>query len=336
VPSRRVRADNADLTLIAYDSPVSYQGQVPLSAADVETILREELAGGDAVLASTRPILRHLLANRDQALFSDEVIARVRGMIGHVARQLVRAWADAADAGGAARPGHQDLAAQMLEDTDFLAHAHALAQEAGLTEDLQRRSGIDGVLSPLLQELAASSDPQLAGAAMRVIAAQARFLQQVRRMELPLAELPGDLFHKALMLMHAQIDGDPAAVSAGAALRASFDEGASRIGQLSRLVMALGDLAPRSLAIDNAGLALFTTALGMASNQKRALAVLAFGENQLARLALSLRAAGLGRGAVEEQFLYIHPEASLPEGFDGLTAERAGELLAGSLVAVDA
>lgn len=336
MPLPLARADNADLTLIAYDHAMSYQGQITVSAAEVETIMRDELAEGDAVLASTRPILRHLLANRDQTLFSDEVVARVRGMIAHVARQLLRACADAADADDAVQqdlPGHEELAALMLEDTAFLSHAHALTQEAGLAEDLQRRSGIDGVLSPLLQELAATSDPQVAAGAMRVIAAQARFLQQMRRMELPLAELPGDLFHKALLLMHTQMAGDPVAETAGAALRASFDEGEGRIGQLSRLVMALGSRAGRALAIDHAGLALFATALGMASNQDRTLAVLAFGENQLARLALSLRAAGLGQSAVEEQFLYIHPDALLPEGFDGLTVARATAVLAASPVA---
>jgi hypothetical protein len=317
---------------------MQYQGQNPIPAADVEAVLRDELAEGDAVLASTRPILRHLMVNRDQSLFSDEVIARVRGMTVHIAQQLLRACAEAADpaASSHALPDAEPLAALMLEDTAFLSHAHALTQEVALAQELQRRSGIDPVLSPLLQELAAASDPHVAAAAMRVIAAQARFLQQMRRMELPLAELPGDLFHKALLLLHAHLDGDALAEAAGAALRAAFAEGEGRISQLSRLVVALGSRAPRALAIDHAGLALFATALGMASNQDRTLAVLSFGENQLARLALALRAAGLGQSAVEEQFLYLHPEALLPEGFDTLTATRAAAVLAASPVAAAA
>ncbi len=310
-----------------------HQGQIPSTAAEVEQILRDELAEGDAVLASTRPILRHLLINRDQSLFSDEVIARVRGMIGHVARQLLFACAEASGDEKPAAPlaEEQDaLAALLLEDAAFLSHAHALTQELFLSEQLQRRSGIDGVLSPLLQELAASSDANLAAAAMRVIATQARFLQQMRRMELPLAELPGDLFHKALLLLHTHLADDPVAHAAGTALRAAYDEGEARIGQLSRLVSALGTRATRALAIDHAGPALFATALGMASNQDRNLVLLSFGDNQLARLALALRAAGLGQSAVEEQFLYIHPDALLPEGFESLTAPRAADLLAAS------
>ncbi len=308
-----------------------HQGQIPAGADAVEQVMRAELAEGDGVLAAVRPILAMLLANRDQALFSDEVIARVRGMIGHVAQQLLLACGEAggeADPAAMLEQAHDGLVHLLLGDAAFLSHAHALTQEFALSEQLQRRSGIDGVLSPLLQELAASSDAELAGASMRVIAAQARFLQQVRRMELPLGELPGDLFHKALLLLQNHFADDPVALAAGAALRAGFDEGEGRVGQLSRLVSALGPRASRALAIDHAGPALFATALGMASNQDRNLVLLAFSENQLGRLALSLRAAGLGQSAVEEQFIYLHPDAVLPAGFDVLTAARAAALLA--------
>ena len=47
----------------------------------VESMLRAELAQGDAMLSTAAPILRHLLVNDDLALFSDEVVARVRGML---------------------------------------------------------------------------------------------------------------------------------------------------------------------------------------------------------------------------------------------------------------
>ncbi|MCL6251929.1 hypothetical protein M3P36_12855 [Altererythrobacter sp. KTW20L] len=298
----------------------------------VEQVLRERLAGGDMVLASTRTILCHLLANRDQALFSDEVIARVRGMNVHVARQLLFARAEA---DGLANPAafadrQQDaLAALLIDDAAFLAHAHVLTLEAQLAAQLQRRSGFDGVLSPLLQELTASADGELAAAAMRVIAVQARFLQAQRRMELPLAELPADLFHKALLAMRRHADDNPGAQKAEARLRSQFDESQGRLGQMTRLVMAMGRKAPRALAIDHAGLALFATALAMAAGQDRDTTVLSFGENQLARLALSLRAAGLAQDAVEEQFVYLHPDAVLPEGFDRVTADRASALLAG-------
>ena len=301
----------------------------------VEHLLRDELGRGDAMIATSRPILRHLLANDDHGLFSDEMIARIRGMMNHVASQLLFAQAAAADARdrqGYADERQEDLAQALFEDTAFLAHAHALTLEAQLTDRLHSRSGIDAVLSPLVQELAAAREMDMAGLAMAVLAAQARFMQHHRRMELPLGELPGDLFHQALMLLASQAGEDDAeaAEEAERQLREIYDESAGRLGLLTRLVMAMGQKAVRALAIDHAGLAIFSTALGMASSQERNLAVLSFADRQFARLALALRAAGLKQQAVEEQFLYLHPETALPDGFDMLRADRAAALLAGS------
>jgi hypothetical protein len=68
----------------------------------------------------------------------------------------------------------------------------------------------------------------------------------------------------------------------------------------------------------------------MASNQDRDVTILSFADHQFARLALSLRAAGLRQQAVEEQFLYLHPEVALPDGFDMVRADRAAAMLASS------
>jgi hypothetical protein len=304
------------------------------SVESVETLLRDELAQGDAMISTATPILRHLLANDDQALFSDEVVARVRGMLTDVARQLLHAHAQAASIADRASflAEHEDgLAALLIDEPDMLAHVHALTLEAKLALQLQERCNIDAVLSPLLQELVASRDDVLAGSAMAVIAAQARFIQQHRRMILPVGELPGELFHKALLALRAQAGDDDAAVAAERALREDFDEAHCRLGLLSRLVMRMGKTATRTLDLNNAGLAVFATALAMASDQPRPVTVLAFSDRQFARLALALRAAGLKQPAVEEQFLFLHPGVELPEGFDKLSADRASLLLASSV-----
>ena len=305
------------------------------AAETVERVLRDELVEGDAMIAAARPILRHLLANDDDGLFSDETIARVRGLVLSVADQLLFALAAAAEVrerAAYAAERQDDLARALFADTAFLAHVHALTVEAQLIERLQGRSGIDPVLTPLIQELVASSDGAVAGLAMAVLAAQARFQQHCRRMELPLGELPGDLFHRALTALreHAGDDGAPAAEAAERQLRDSYQEGAGRLGLIARLVMAMGHKAPRALAIDHGGLAIFATALAMASRQERDLVVLSFSERQYARLALSLCAAGLKQQTVLEQFLYLHPDISLPEGFGMLRADRAVALLAAS------
>ena len=60
----------------------------------------------------------------------------------------------------------------------------------------------------------------------------------------------------------------------------------------------------------------------------RDLVALSTNEAQLVRLAVALRAAGLKVSAIEEQFLAIHPDGALPEGFERLGADRAAALLA--------
>jgi hypothetical protein len=144
--------------------------------------------------------------------------------------------------------------------------------------------------------------------------------------------LPADLFHRALELLRAQADADdePAAERAERQLREDFNEGAGRLGLIARLVTGMGHGATRALAIDHAGLAVFATALSMASGQDRDLVVLSFAEQQYARLALALRAAGLAQQAAVEQFLYLHPDVSLPDGFEMLHSDRAAALLAAS------
>lgn len=305
------------------------------SVDSVERILREELGRGDAMIATSRPILRHLVANDDQGLFNDEAVARIRGMMTHVASQLLfaqAAVADARDPAEYAAERHEALLQALFEETAFLAHAHALTLEAQIAERLRGRGGIDSVLTPLVQELAAAKEAETAALAMAVLAAQARFMQHHRRMELPLGELPGDLFHRALLVLRSR-GGAPEeqALEVERRLREDYDEAAGRLGLLSRMVMALGQKATRALSIDHAGLAIFSSALAMATGQERDLTVLSFADRQFARLALGLRAAGLKQQAVEEHFLYLHPQVALPEGFDMLRADRAAALLAGSL-----
>jgi hypothetical protein len=299
----------------------------------VEATLRDELAQGDAVLSTATPVLRHLLANEDQALFSDEVVARVRGMLADIARQLLYAEAEAAksaDRAAYAAERGEALLAALSDEPALLGHLHALTIEGQLARKVQERTGIDPVLSPLLQELVASNDEAMAAAAMSAITAQARFIQQQQRMALPLGELPGDLLHVALVAFRRAAGELQAPEAAARKLRDSFDESLGRLGLIERLVMRMGKGARRALDVDSAGLAVFSTALAMAAGQARHFTVLAFSDRQFARFALALRAAGLKQADVEEQFLYLHPEVDLPEGFDALRADRASAILAGS------
>lgn len=296
--------------------------------------LRDDLAQGDAMLAHTRPILRHLLAQDRHAIFNDEVIARIRGMVMHCGTQLARALAEQAEPADIAAFIDQHgapLGTALLSEVALLAHCHALALESATAERLHQRSGIDPVLSPLMQELAASSDEILAANAMRALAAQARFIQHQRRMELPLGELPGDLFHAAMLALHDYDALDRSVIEAAERqLRANYDEALRRVGQLSRLIMGLDRKAKRSIDLAHAGLAIFATGLAMASAQDRDTVILSLMDGQMARLVTSLRAAGLATSAVEEQFLYLHPDFAMPQGFDAITPDLASQLLAQS------
>ncbi|VVT16514.1 hypothetical protein [Erythrobacter sp. EC-HK427] len=303
-------------------------------AESVESSLRDELAQGDISLATTRPILRHLLAHADLDLFNDEVIAKVRGMVTHLARQVLFALAKSdgiTDRGSFADERQNALAAGLMESAPVIGFAHALAVEALTAERLSIRSGIDAVLSPLLQELVASPEGGEAREAMRALSAQARFMQQQRRMELPLGELPAGVFETVCAHCEAALVAEfPRVGHTLTALREEHAESNSRITRLTGLIHQLADKAHRALSVDHAGVSMFVTALEMAGEQSREVAVLSLSENQCARLALTLRAAGLSAAQVEEQFLFLHPDITLPEGFDTLRADRASAALADS------
>ena len=301
----------------------------------IDDVLRQELAQGDAQIASIAPILRHLLANDEHSVFGDEVIARVRGMLADVARQLLDALAAArGDADDRDHPVTEidALVIALSGIAGFLTHAHALALEWQLTERLQARLALDPVVSPLLQALIASNEPPTAAAAMALLAQQARFAQNQRRMQLPLSELPGDLFHGTLITLQNHAHTDPAGAApvdqAVAQIRKEFDEGRNRLGLISRLVAGMGGGASAALSIPHAGTAIFLSALAMASGHDRDLAVLSTNEGQVARFALALRAAGLKPQAIDEQFAALHPEVTLPGGFEQLGTDRAAALLA--------
>lgn len=304
-----------------------------ISVEAVGAVLRDELSHGDALIGTISPILRHLLANDEHSVFGDAIIAQVRGMMSHVARQLLDQLAIGAGDGEERDhlPAHvAALVDSMVAHTGFLGHVHALALEWQLTERLQARLALDPVLSPLLQALVASPDPNVASTAMALLASQARFVQAQRRMQLPLTELPGDLVHAAVLAMRGHAGNDEAAAAAEQAIRASYDEGRSRLGLIFRLITGMGGGATAALSISHAGTAMFISALALGSGQDRDMAVLATNEGQLARLALALRAAGLRQQAIEEQFVSLHPEVALPPGFEQLGSDQAAALLAHS------
>jgi len=295
----------------------------------VESLLREELAQGDAVLSTAAPVMRYLLAHDDSALFSDEIVARTRGLMLDVAHQLLRARAEALGHNymslGSER--QDDLAMALADEPALLAHVHALTIEGTIALQLQARSGIDAVLSPLLRELVGSREDAVAGIAVAALAAQARFILHHRRMLLPLGELPEALFETALDVLRASCDTPNGAVAtAGHNLRAQFDRDHTRLALIAQLARRM-EGTRRSLDVADAGVAIFATALATVSTQSRDQCLLSIGDERFVRVALALRAAGLTHPELEAQLLQLGAEAALPRGLDAVSEDVAASLL---------
>lgn len=294
-----------------------------------EVALRLDLARGDKVIESIGPVLRHLLASEELSLFADDVIATVRGMIDDIARQLLAAALQGhSDAGRQPDAAQIESLAQLLiGQAEFLGHVHCVALEAQLSARMEARLGLDPVLSPLLQALVGANTAEVSSAAMALLAAQARFVQNCRRMQLPLGELPGDVLHVALQTVE-ELPGSANRELATSTIRAGYDESLSRLGLVSRLVAALGGGIMAALSISHAGVAIFLTALSHAAGQERDAVVLATSETQIARLGLMLSVAGLKSVKIAEQIEALHPDVDLRHSSDAVTPDQAAMLLA--------
>lgn len=272
--------------------------------------LAHDLARAAAARQGAGAVLRHLLAHDEGDLFGEEVIARVRGMIADVARQLAAA-ADGADS--------QTIAAALADAPAFLGHVHALALEWRATTRLQAVAGVPPVLTPLVQALVASTWADTAQTAMHFLAAQARFARNAARMELPVTELPAEILHAALGAVQADLR---------AHLAQDYDEAATRIALAARLVVAMGAGAVAALAPDHAGYALFASALAAATGQGRDATLLALQDPDGVQAAVMLRAARQPLAAIAAALCVTHPDAPVPPLAD-LAPETAAALLAG-------
>jgi hypothetical protein len=273
------------------------------------------------------PILRHLLSNDSGALFGDEILARVRAMLSNLARALLDRVAEQGPG-----PAHDPLRLHVLSEAilatpALLAHLHAQALEWALTERLEARWGIDPVVPPLLHAWIGISERTLQALATRLLAAQAKWCQAQRRMEVSLDELPGEALHAALLTLRGASPNDAQVERADAAIRDGYDEGATRLGLAARLVTELGEEAGAALEVEQAGSALFITALSLYSGEARDCVIMAMQEIQPLRLGLVMQAAGLAPLAVERQMAMLNSQTQLVPGLAVIGPEQAAEIL---------
>ncbi len=319
--------------MLRYGSDMNDAISPSFGPESMEQELGEALESAESTAETIVPILRHVLSNEDNSLFADEIVARIRGMMRHLAVQLLDQREAGSEGGFAVEHGDERvsrLCDLLLESDALIRHVHALALETQLSDRLHARFGTDPVLTPLLQSQIASADPDLSALAMRFLAAQARHGQSQRRMKLPLLELPGDHLHHALLAMQSfDPQASPEAGAAAAqALRRDYNEAATRLGLASLLLARMGAGAIEALSINHAGVALFASALSLGSGLDRDSAALATHVTQAARLALALRSAGIRPDAVREQCLALHPDLEFPDQFDTIGPDRAAALLA--------
>ena len=142
--------------------------------------------------------------------------------------------------------------------------------------------------------------------------------------------------HMALLVLRERSADPEVAESVERRIRHDFDESSGREAALARLAMAAHRPAAQMLDVAGAGVAVFATALALASGQSRDRTVLSFTARQQARLALALRAAGLDRGQVDTQLLVIHPDVSPPGEVAAMPADRAAAVLATAATAEEA
>ena len=296
-------------------------------AASGANPLWDQLARDQRDRAAIGPVLRHLVLGEKLDLFGEETVARTRGMIESLAIELLRLHSENPE------PARFDaLAAALADSPALLGHVHALALEGQLVVRLNDR-GVDPLLPPLVQQRISSPDPQIAGLAIALMAAQTRFVRRQQRMELVAVELSADLLHVALSALERVVgaaapgDRDAAPARAVAALRSGFDERRGRIGILAQLGLGLGDDFPVALDPHQAGFSLFASALSLITGQDRDQVVLAAASADSPRLPLLMAAAGVEPPMREAVVLMLHPDSSPPPAWFAIDPAEASELL---------
>lgn len=278
-----------------------------IHAADrqhAEATLRRDLARGDAAAASALPVLRHLIAADENALLSEEVMTRVRAMLADIAAQLLDGLIGDADRRSHAPEEIAVLTGAFLHDADLLGHVHTLALEWHLTGRLQVRFALDPVVSPLVRKSLLTDD----AAARAFVSAQARWTQAQQGMSLPLSELPELVLDAVLGILRRLVGAEPSLAERARQVEADVREchaaGSSRLDAAARFAARLQDEA--LLHVEEAGAALFLTALAQRSGIAREAALLATQPGQQARLTLALAAAGASTATVKRQLVVFH------------------------------
>lgn len=293
--------------------------------------LHDVLAAADRLRATLPEQLQHRVALADPGLFDDEIIARTRGLLLHLTEQIagskpVEHNAGVRDSDVRYNIRRDAILRDVFANEALLSYTHAATLEYVLTCRLSDEADLDPALSPLLQDLAGRPDQTLSQLATSAISLQSRFLTDMRRMQMPLRQLPGDLLHTALAIGRAHSDNTLLADAIDQAVQVSYDEAATRLGLLGLIVNVPGFPALRGLRLEDAGTPLFLSSLSAASSLGYEDAVMLTTRQQILRLALVLRGTGCSPRAVNHDLFLLHEQVAAP-AIARMPRERALELL---------
>ncbi len=93
--------------------------------------LRHELARGDVALAGVAPVLSHLLSSSGQALVSEDLVARMRGMLGNLASQILRTEAEVSGGSRELDPANAENLASKLASSGPNSPCECTVDRAG-------------------------------------------------------------------------------------------------------------------------------------------------------------------------------------------------------------
>ena len=190
----------------------------------IASAMRSELKRGDRVLGARGVVLRHIIGCEDRAMFSDAIVARVRGLANDIAAQLAIRLAEAA---GEKNPEQwvehlsEPLAGALIDEPMLL--------ETGLRIDVEGKEPYDRFRGRLMLPIQ--------DARGRVIGFGGRILDGDANPNAPkyLNSPETPLFHKGVMLFNAHRAREPAFKSGEAVVVEGYLDA---IGELAKIVQS--------------------------------------------------------------------------------------------------
>ncbi|WP_228243816.1 hypothetical protein [Porphyrobacter sp. GA68] len=276
-----------------------------------DAAVRELIAAATAARTDLAQQLAFAIGWSDRGLFNDELIARSRGLLLHLAQQLAGAELGQNASEAPANSIDAILAALMTEPR-LLAYCHALCLEYQLTTRLAREADLDPLLPRLLQEMIASADAITSRTAASCLSAQMRHLGAMERMRLPLEQLPADLLRIALAIGRTASARTDVADAVEQEVRTSYQEEGTRYALFKLLVNRPEYPDKRGWQLEKAGTGLFLAAFAERAELEWVDAAALLPAGQQARFALEALSSGCTRKALSRNLILLHNQAAIP------------------------